>query len=673
MKASPIGEVILPIPLDKVFHYRIPAKLVSSLVIGQRVKIPFGKRKEIGYLVGLRKKSEIKKLKKIFDSYAPELFLTNELLTLSRWLADYYFCSWGEAVTSILPLRLRKRKLFTYPKRSLPNITSLPVTLTKSQQRVVETIKKSIESGERQTFLLHGVSASGKTEVYFQAIESCLKKNREAIFLLPEIALTPQFIERIRERFGQAGLWHSRLSQGEKYANFLAAHRSEIKIMLGARSAIFTPFKNLGLIIIDEEHEFTYKQDKKPFYHACEVALKRAELNNAVVILGSATPSLESYNSGLNNEFKLLELPERVPVRPDLVEAKEGVLPEISIVDMREEIRRGNRGVFSEELKNALTDCLNRKEQAILFLNRRGYSTFLLCRRCGYIAKCPRCQLSLVYHRGKNIFCCHFCSYHEVVPFSCPWCRSTYLSFSGTGTEKVETEIQILFPNARIRRMDLDTTRRKNVYEEIYYAFKNEKIDFLIGTQMIAKGFDFPKVSVVGIINADIALHLPDFRASERTFQLVSQVAGRAGRAEIPGKVILQTYCPEHYVFKTVAEHAYDQFYSQEIKLRRELGYPPFTHLVRILLRSKKEDRLRTLAEKMVEDINFQIRLLKLEDVKVSGPAPAAYPRIGGKHRWQIVLKGNIKDLTAILAPFRGQQFSQTIQVSIDVDSLDLL
>lgn len=670
MKLPKVAEVALPLPLDKTFDYRIPKKFASQLTLGQRVVVPFGKSKKIGYLVGLHEKSKYPKLKKIINLYTPELSLTEELLALGYWLASNYLCSLGEVLATILSPYLKMVKFPQQHLTKLPEVTFSPLSPTKSQQRVINIIKKHITLGKKKVFLLHGVSASGKTEVYFQVIDFCLKKNKEIIFLVPEIALTPQFVELFQKRFGKVGLWHSRLSKGEKYRYFLAAKNGELKIMLGARSAIFTPFKNLGLIIIDEEQEFTYKQDKKPFYHTREVALKRAELNNAVVILGSATPSLESYYASKNNKFRLLELPERVEERK---------LPVVKIVDMRKEMRgnhlkKGYRSIISQELEKMLAECLEKKEQAILFLNRRGYSTFLLCRRCGYVVKCPHCHLSLVYHRGENILSCHYCRYKEEIPISCPSCRSLHLSFSGTGTEKVENEIRRLFPRAHLRRVDLDTTKRKNVYHEIYHAFKSGEIDILIGTQMIAKGFDFPKVSVVGIINADTALHLPDFRAAERTFQLITQVAGRAGRAEIPGKVVLQTYCPEHYALLAAAGHNYAQLYAEEIKLRKELGYPPFVSLVRILIRGEKEEKVRTLAAKIAEEIRIKKQILKTKNIKIFGPTPAAYPRIAGKYRWQILLKSRERDnLNRILNPLKDSYHSNIVQISFDVDPIDML
>lgn len=664
MKSLPIAEVVFPLPLDKIFHYRIPSSLRASLIPGQRVEVHFGRQKKIGYLVGFQKKSEYPKLKDILAPYHPELVLSEELLTLSRWLADYYLCSQGEALSAIFPVHLRKGKnmLSPLPSFERPVFSSLP--LTEHQRQVVEKIKRSIELSEHRVFLLHGVSASGKTEVYFQMIDLCLKKNREVIYLVPEIALTPQFVERIQRRFGNSGLWHSRLSAREKYSYFLAARDGQIKIMLGTRSAIFAPFSNLGLIIIDEEHEFTYKQDKKPFYHAREVVLKRAELKRAVVILGSATPSLESYYLALKGKFTLLELPERVEERE---------LPQIKIADLRKEIKRGNTSVLSRELKEALSECLGRKEQAILFLNRRGYSTFLFCRRCGYVAKCPRCQLSLVHHQAENVLRCHYCRYQEKPPIRCPSCSNPRLYFGGTGTEKVENEIHRLSPNARLHRVDLDTTRRKGAYHKIYHTFKNEEIDILIGTQMIAKGFDFPKVSLVGIVNGDTALHLPDFRAAERTFQLVTQVSGRAGRGEIPGKVVLQTHCPQHYVFLAAAEHNYQEFYRQEITLRRELGYPPCTHLVRILFRGRKLERVRKLAQEIYEEIVSKKKYLRDKKINIIGPAPAAYPCIGGKYRWQILLKGEIEKLKKVFDFLKNNQRRGGVQVSFIVDPLDML
>lgn len=681
MKLAKVAQVALPLPLDKNFDYSIPAELRSQLTPGQRVIVPFGKSKKIGYIVSLSEKSEYPKLKKIISPYAPEISLTEELLTLARWIAEYYLCSLGETLAMILSPRLKMVKFYEHKLPPSEEIPFSPLPPTESQQRVIDSIKKDIELGEKEVitskvFLLHGVSASGKTEVYFQAIDFCLKRNKEVIFLLPEIALTPQFVDLFQKRFGKVGLWHSRLSRGEKYHYLLRVKNGELKIMLGARSAIFTPFKNLGLIIIDEEHEFTYKQDKKPFYHAREVALKRAELNNAVVILGSATPSLESYYAAQNKKFKLLELPERVEERK---------LPEIKIVNMREEIDKGNRSIISLELQKVLAECLEKKEQAIIFLNRRGYSTFLLCHRCGYIAKCPNCQLSLVYHQGENILSCHYCRYKEKVPISCPVCKNRRLSFSGTGTEKVQNEIHKFFPAARLCRMDLDTTRKKNIYHEIYHTFKEEKIDILIGTQMIAKGFDFPKVSVVGIINADVALNLPDFRAAERTFQLVSQVAGRAGRGEIPGKVVLQTYYPEHYALVSAAEHNYLQMYKQEIKLRKDLGYPPFVYLARVLLRGKNKDKVSGLAEEIAGKIELQKCQLKVRGVEIIGPTIAAYPRIAGKYRWQILLKakklltlhsfsdGAENNLHQILSPLKDIYHSNSVHISFDIDPIDLL
>ena len=414
-----------------------------------------------------------------------------------------------------------------------------PLPLTMEQEEAIKPVLKTIDQDQHETFLLYGVTGSGKTEIYLQSIQEVLKKGKEAIVLVPEIALTPQMVDRFKGRFGNdVAVLHSALSTGEKYDEWRKVQRKEAKVVVGARSAIFAPFENLGIIIIDEEHETSYKQEELPRYHARDVAIHRARHHNCPVILGSATPSLESFARAKKDVYHLLTLSKRMNDRE---------LPAVSIVDMREEMRSGNRTMFSRELFEKIEDRLAKKEQIILFLNRRGHSSFMMCRDCGYVMQCPHCDISLTYHRVSNEMKCHYCGHDTGVPEICPECSSNHIRYFGTGTQKVEEELLKLLPEARIVRMDVDTTGRKGAHEKLLDHFQSGKADILLGTQMIAKGLDFPNITLVGVLSADTMLHLPDFRSGEKTFQLLTQVSGRAGRHELSGEVVIQTYTPEHY------------------------------------------------------------------------------------------------------------------------------
>ncbi len=444
------------------------------------------------------------------------------------------------------------------------------------QADVYETITRTVIARESKVFLLQGVTGSGKTEVYLQSIALCIEQGRQAIVLVPEISLTPQMVERFKSRFGDAvAVLHSRLSGGERYDEWRKIKERRVKVAIGARSAIFAPFEQIGLIIIDEEHESSYKQEETPKYHAREVAVKRARQHNAVVVLGSATPSLESFMAARRASLQLgggalLPLPQRALGRP---------LPPVEVVDMREELKDGNRSMFSRRLHSALQQCLERGEQAVLLLNRRGYSTFVMCRSCGYTAGCPHCDISLTYHQRTRMLRCHYCGHAERSPETCPDCGSEHIRFFGTGTQRVEEELVKLFPGIRVIRMDVDTTTEKGSHEKWLTQFGQHKADVLLGTQMVAKGLDFPLVTLVGVIAADSSLNLPDFRAAEKTFQLLTQVAGRAGRHHLPGQVVIQSYMPEHYSIQTAKLHDYDAFLEEELKHRRLLSYPPFCGL----------------------------------------------------------------------------------------------
>ena len=675
MTRAKYAQVVLGLPVDRAFTYSIPDNLRKSIQVGQRVEVPFGRRLEIGYVVGFLNKTPIKKIKPLKTVIDREPLLDRQMLKLTRRVADYCYASWGEVIEAAHPASVRKRKRPNVlrhceePEATKQSATSLshfarPHSLSAQQMRVLNLITKSIKRREHQVFLLHGITASGKTEVYLQAIACALVQGTSSIVLVPEISLTPQTVERFKARFGErVALMHSRLKASERASQWQLIKNGQAQIVIGARSAVFAPVKDLGLIVVDEEHETTYKQkDTSPRYHAREVAVLRAKLAKATVILGSATPSLESFYNAKKGEIKLLSLPERVTKRD---------LPEVSIIDMRREItmRRRRVNILSRALEVRIRQILHKGEQAILFLNRRGFSTFINCTKCGYVAKCKRCNVSLTYHYATKTLICHYCNYSIEPPAICPECNSTYLSYFGLGTEKVESELHRLFPRARIGRMDTDAMSRRDAHARILSDFKEGKIDVLVGTQMVAKGLDFPRVSLVGVVSADTALNLPDFRSGERTFNLLTQVGGRSGRGEAEGKVIIQTYVPENYAVTASTRHDYLQFYRREIKGRKALGLPPFVHLVNLNLRSRNQKRAQDAAEEL------SIRLKKKRPAKaiqVLGPAPAVIAKIRGNFHWNVLLKGRrTQDLVKLLRRvLKDSKRYKGIRLSVDVDPI---
>jgi primosomal protein N' (replication factor Y) len=457
---------------------------------------------------------------------------------------------------------------------------------------------------------------------------------------VPEIALTPQTIERFASRFPhKVAVLHSRLSLGEQFDQWRDIQKGEYDVVVGPRGAVFAPQPDLGLIVIDEEHEWTYKQQEQaPRYHAINVALKLAELTGATVILGSATPDVETYYHAKTGDYTLLELPERLTPRPG------SPMPQIELVDLREELKSGNRSMFSRSLRQAIGQAVNQNEQVILFFNRRGSATFVQCRTCGLVVKCKRCQVPMSYHSAEEALVCHQCNRKQPVPITCPRCFSRRIKFLGIGTQKLEEETAQGFPDARLLRWDSDVTRAKHSHEEIMDKLKSHQADILIGTQMVAKGLDLPQVTLVGVVSADTALNLPDFRAGERTFQLLSQVAGRAGRGERPGRVIIQTYSPEHYAIQAVLKQDYEAFYNQEIAFRRELNEPPFSQLVRLTYVHVNEAACKNEAERMKRQLEADIAWRGIIDVSIIGPAPAFIARLRGRYRWQLMLRGNQPD-----------------------------
>ena len=512
--------------------------------------------------------------------------------------------------------------------------------------------------------LLHGVTGSGKTEVYLQAIAHALEKGWGAIVLVPEIALTPQTIERFRGRFGDTiAVLHSHLSDGERHDEWHRIHSGQARIVIGARSAVFAPVQNLGLIVVDEEHEHTYKQEEAPRYNARDVAVMRGHLEGCAVVLGSATPALESFRNAKIGKYRLVEMLHRVDHR---------AMPHMRIVDMRVEAERtGKVSVFSQELVSAVRARLEKAEQVILFLNRRGYASSLVCPQCGFVAQCGDCSVAFTYHRQDETLKCHICGLSQNVPARCPGCQDPAFKYSGIGTQRVEVAVAKIFPGARVARMDADSTRGKDSHRKILGEFKTGKIDILIGTQMIAKGLDFPNVTLIGVLNADLSLHMPDFRAGERTFQLLTQVAGRAGRGEIPGEVIVQTFTPFHQAIQAARRLDYDGFCDQEYEFRRELGYPPFGHLVCVGIRGLDQQKVMKAAEQFGEYLTPRLP----PRVVVSGPAPAPLEKAKGQFRHQLMLKA--PSTKAMTGPLReavaGFRWPAGVAVVVDVDAVSLM
>jgi primosomal protein N' (replication factor Y) len=572
-------------------------------------------------------------------------------------------------------VRLGESEVWRDPLEGMEFVASEPPKLTADQSLVWNVILagiREVANGKPvQPYLLHGVTGSGKTEIYLRAVEETLRLGRQAIVLVPEIALTPQTIRRFVSRFpGAVGSMHSRLSAGERYDTWRRARLGQISVIVGPRSALFTPFDRLGLIVVDEFHDDTYYQaETQPHYHARDAAVRYAQITKSVCVLGSATPDIVSRYHAAEREWHYLSLPQRILAHRQVVEnqvQKLGIssqyhpigeqvetinLPPVEVVDMRTELQAGNRSIFSRALHDSMKQTLEHQQQAILFLNRRGSATYIFCRDCGYILKCPRCDLPLTFHvagsrNGNNAhlvegsLICHYCFYKRQMPRTCPQCKSERIRQYGTGTEKVEAEVQSLFPQARTLRWDFETTRQKGAHDIILNHFVNHHADVLIGTQMIAKGLDLPLVTLVGVVLADVGLSLPDMRSAERTFQVLTQVAGRAGRSPLGGQVVLQTFLPEHYVIQAASRHDYQAFYQQELEYRRQLHYPPFSRLVRLEYRHRDSERAQATAEALAGQIRTWLVEEDRRETELVGPTPCFFSRLGGVYRWQLVLRG---------------------------------
>ncbi|MGN1414324.1 MAG: primosomal protein N' [Anaerovoracaceae bacterium] len=583
---------------DSLYTYKTEDAAVKA---GDRVRIPFGSynKERAGYVYRIRSEEEgevslncpTEKMKTILgvDDSLP---LTEEIMTTAGWMKQRYGITYWDCVRCFIPAggpaREGKEK---EPYQGLAGHYEKPEALTEEQQAAVDRIGSAIDDGRQENFLLHGVTSSGKTEVYMEAIDRCLAQGKTAIMLVPEIALTTQMIDRFAGRFGKENLavMHSKLTRRERYDEWQRIRRGQARIVVGARMGVFSPLENIGIIILDEEHEATYKADMTPKYETVDVALKRLKYYDGVLLLGSATPSVVSYQRCKEGIYQLLELKERFNQTP---------LPEVEIVDMREELKAGNLTIFSRALFRSMKETLEAGQQIILFQNRRGYSSFISCRECGTAMKCPKCGISLTYHKGWDRAVCHYCGRKFPVPKTCPECGSRYIRYFGIGTEQVEEATEKFFPEAAVDRLDLDTVKTRKDLDRILDQFASGETKILIGTQLVAKGLDFRNVGLVGVIAADVTLNIPDYRSTERTFQLVTQVAGRAGRGDRQGRVIVQTYEPDNYALKAAKNHDYEGFFRQEIRLRQFMDYPPFTDLIMVNFTSAEEATALGAAER---------------------------------------------------------------------------
>jgi len=657
-------DVVFNTPLKDPYTYAVPEKLVCS--VGQRVMVKLGNRRMTGYIVGLNDqapsdKYDYKQIERVVDK--EPLFGTREI-ELSKWMASLYLCSQGEALAVMIPGGRRDVSVPAFT--SVEDFLDRPQELTAAQQQAIEAICSS----ENRPLYLYGVTGSGKTEVFLQAAERIIADGRTVIYLVPEITLTHQLSEQVSKRFaGRVAVLHSSLTPSQRLAEWLRIRHGEVDIVIGARSAVFAPFKNPGLLIIDEEHENSYKSGSAPRYHARQVAMHRAAVSKAVLVMGSATPSIEAWHLMKTERFRRLELPVRV---------SGGSMPKIETVNMAED--DGAAGPLSHKLQSEMRRVLQAGRQVILFLNRRGFSYFFHCRTCGYEMRCDHCSVSLTYHRERNRMICHYCGYNRPPVQVCPECGSLDVGYSGFGTELIEKEVRKLFPGRTIARLDTDAARKKDTTRDILEAFKRREIDILLGTQMVAKGLNFPGVDLVGIVLADSALHLPDFRAQERTFSLIMQVSGRSGRYTDNGKVIIQTYRPENSAVRLAAEGNITQFCEEELEIRRQTRFPPFSRLARLVFRGRDKERVINQADHAETMLMEMIKSLKGDRTRtlspeVLGPAECPLSRIAGNWRWQIIIRSEtLNELHRLTAVFM-EQFKPLsgIYIEVDIDPVSLL
>jgi primosomal protein N' (replication factor Y) len=741
-----VATVVLPEGPAGEFDYQVPPSMVSgkagekNLEPGRRVRVPIGRgnRLVVGYCVALASKRVERKLKPIHSVLDRQPLLSPAMLRLTRWMADYYLCPWGQVLEAVVPAGVRLQagtrevvllsvsaevaaqlatlKLPTKQAQALKMLAASPRPLTARQladragctlapinelckkglvERNVERrptergeavshareqshelnadqvaalgeIVAALDAGHHRTILIHGVTGSGKTEVYIQAIERLVRFGRQAILLVPEISLTPQTVARFAARFDRVTVLHSHLSDVERHEHWRRIARGEVQVVVGARSAVFAPTPHLGLIVLDEEHEATFKQETAPRYHARDVALRRARDQNVPLVLASATPSLESWHRAMRGEYRLVEMPRRVLDRP---------LPHVDTIDLRDEVHtKFSRGAISRPLHRAMEEALRDGGQVILLLNRRGHSTHIQCPACGDAMRCPNCDLALTFHRQDNSALCHYCDYHTAAPHQCPKCGYGGIRFKGLGTQKLEAEVRARFPDYPCIRMDTDSMRSRGSHERALAEFRQGKSRILLGTQMIAKGLDFPNVTLVGVVHADTSLHLPDFRAAERTFQLVTQVAGRTGRGPQGGRVLVQTFCPTAPAIVAAVRHDVRAFAEAELPVRERLGYPPFGSMIRIVVRGRNACSTKALADELALRLRGQLADAPTA-VRVLGPAPAPIARLRGSYRYQIQMQSADGELLrcAIRVVTADLKTPDDVVWIVDVDPLDMM
>ncbi|MFR5263917.1 primosomal protein N' [Clostridium sp.] len=718
------------VSIDRIFTYKVKDDMKDKIKIGHRVTVPFGiKNKPIeGFVFNIysEEKNDNIRYKYIKSICDKEPLLDRENFLLIEFLRRKYLCKYIDALRVMIPPKImsgnkeKTKNIIVFNKyieelndnqkkaleeiknysggfnkaeltrnfgistymlnklESLGAIKTVEVKVDRSDYREYESYPaKKLTPMQEDAYdsimntnkisLLKGVTGSGKTEVYMNLVSYMLMEGKSSVILVPEIALTPQIIERFKGRFGKdVAVFHSKLSDGERYDEWQRVKRGDVKLVIGARSAIFLPFKDLGLIIIDEEHESSYKSDMNPKYNTIEVASYMYGMRGCKVVLGSATPSLESFYKAITKEYNLVELTERVNNKK---------MPEIHVVDMREELKNNNKSMFSRDLYFKIKDRLEKKEQVILFLNRRGYSTFVSCRSCGFVYECESCDIAMTYHKN-GFLVCHYCGKTKKIESCCPKCKSKYIKYFGTGTEKVEQAVKHYFKDAKTLRMDVDTTRKKNSYEEIYNSFKRGEADILIGTQMVAKGFDFENVTLVGVIAADTTLNLPDYRASEKNFQIITQVSGRAGRGEKKGEVIVQSYSPEHYSLQAAALGNYEEFFKKEIEIRKAMDYPPFSKLMVVNISGTNYDKIRKVSKEIYKVLKKSLNYYN-NNIIIYEPCSSIVGKIKDMYRWQVLLKGDIDDINAEIVKNSLYEISKDIynevRVTMDINPNNLI
>ena len=640
--------------VDRVFQYRIPPQLLGEIQVGMQVCVPFGSgnRTRTGYVVDISEKAEydVTKMKSIAGIVAGSVTADSRIISLAWWMKERYGSTMNQALKTVLPVKRKVKARNRQVVRSMVDvqIKEAEILLNEEQRQIAEDFCSRYDRGDRAPSLIYGITGSGKTEVYMEMISHVLKQGRQVIVLIPEISLTYQTVMRFYRRFGSCiSVMHSRLSAGERWDQYERARQGETQVMIGARSALFTDFPDLGLIIMDEEHEGAYKSESTPRYHAREVAEKLAGMRDAAFVMGSATPSLEAYTRAREGIYRLYTLKNR---------AGEGsVLAAAEVVDLRKEMEAGNKSIFSRRLQELIRDRLEKKEQVMLFMNRRGYSSFVSCRSCGEAVKCPHCDVTLTLH-NKTRLVCHYCGYMVPLPKKCPSCGSPYLAGFGTGTQKIEELTKAMFPQARVLRMDLDTTSKKGGHQEILSAFAKGEADILIGTQMIVKGHDFPGVTLVGILAADASLYAPDYRSGERTFQLLVQAAGRAGRGKKPGTAVIQTYTPDHYVVKASAVQDYLEFYRQEMGYRKLMKYPPAAHMLSIQIGGKEEELTAHMTEAVAEAVGRRFG----QQAELIGPVFAPVYKVNDIYRKILYIKQENYDILIRIQKYVQNRWDET-------------